>query len=570
MRYDVHAHVVPISLTDRLSADGGRCGVTAADDDGRLRIAVGDDGGTPVRPDLLDVDARLSAMDRAGVDVQLLSAWIALTAYTLPDEQGIAWSRLFNETMAETVASRPDRFRGWPPCRCRQATQPLPSWSTPSATLGMVGVQIATTVAGRELDDDLFAAFWAAAERLRAIVVIHPDQVLPGRPRSRYVLSNFVGNAAETTIAASHLVFGGVLERHPDLRVCLVHGGGYAPYQAARMDHGYEAEPRLVDRRISQPPSHYLRKFYFDTVTHSPEVTRFLIDFAGAGAGRARNRLPLRDGREGSGRPDRPGAGPGGDGSEADPRGQPRATARRGAARGGGVMSMTASIPVTDGHPHFSAEEMQRRHEALLAAAGEAGVSRVLSIGSNRNGSAVQWLTGWPVTRDGFVFTEAGVADTLLVGFYNHVPQARELARDAEVGYVGPVPVETVLETLAARGHQGAAVGPGGPGQRPPAPEPHRRRHRGRRPEPGVHQAPADQVRRGGGVAAPRRRALRRGHRRPDRVATQRSHRARALRPGRARLRPARRHHPHPLLRRHPDGSAFAGQPGAVPLGAHR
>ncbi len=281
MRYDVHAHVVPITLIDRVSADGGRCGVTAAADDGRLRIAVGDDGGTPVRPDLLDVDARLSAMDRAGVDVQLLSAWIALTAYTLPDEQGIAWSRLFNETMAETVASRPDRFQGL-------ATVPMQAGDAAAAELehavrelGMVGVQIATTVAGRELDDDLFAAFWAAAERLRAIVVIHPDQVLPGRPRSRYVLSNFVGNAAETTIAASHLVFGGVLERHPDLRVCLVHGGGYAPYQAARMDHGYEAEPRLVDRRISQPPSHYLRKFYFDTVTHSPEVTRFLIDFAG-------------------------------------------------------------------------------------------------------------------------------------------------------------------------------------------------------------------------------------------------------------------------------------------------
>ena len=282
MRYDVHAHVVPTSLADRLGADGGQCGVTATDADGRLRVAVGGDGGgTPVRPDLLDVDARLSAMDRAGVDVQLLSAWIALTAYTLPDEQGIAWCRLFNEALAETVASRPDRFQGL-------ATVPLQAGEAAPAELehavrelGMAGAQIATTVAGRELDDDLFATFWAAAERLRAIVVIHPDQVLPGRPRSRYVLSNFVGNAAETTIAASHLVFGGVLERHPDLRVCLVHGGGYAPYQAARMDHGYAAEPRLVDRRISEPPSRYLRKFYFDTVTHSPEVTRFLIDFAG-------------------------------------------------------------------------------------------------------------------------------------------------------------------------------------------------------------------------------------------------------------------------------------------------
>jgi Xaa-Pro aminopeptidase len=118
---------------------------------------------------------------------------------------------------------------------------------------------------------------------------------------------------------------------------------------------------------------------------------------------------------------------------------------------------------MTDGHPHFSAEEMQRRHGALLAVAAEAGVDRVLSIGSNRNGSAIQWLTGWPVTREAYVVTEAGAPDALLVGFYNHVPQARELARDADVGYVGPVPTATVLETLAARGHRGQPLGLVGP-----------------------------------------------------------------------------------------------------------
>jgi Xaa-Pro dipeptidase len=119
--------------------------------------------------------------------------------------------------------------------------------------------------------------------------------------------------------------------------------------------------------------------------------------------------------------------------------------------------------PMADGHPRFSEEEMRRRHEALLAASGEAGVSRVLVVGVNRTGTAVQWLTGWPVTREAYVITEAGERDALFVGFYNHVPQARELATDAEVCWVGAEPIGTLLEELARRGHQAQPVGVVGP-----------------------------------------------------------------------------------------------------------
>lgn len=121
------------------------------------------------------------------------------------------------------------------------------------------------------------------------------------------------------------------------------------------------------------------------------------------------------------------------------------------------------SILMIDGHPCFSEQEMTRRRDAVLVAAEEAGVARVLIVGSNRTGTAVQWLTGWPVTREGYVVTEAGQRDALFVGFYNHVPQARELARDTDVGYVGPSPIDTVLEELALRGHQAQPLGVIGP-----------------------------------------------------------------------------------------------------------
>ena len=275
------------------------------------------------------------------------------------------------------------------------------------------------------------------------------------------MLGNFVGNAAETTIAAAHLVFGGVLERHPGLRVCLVHGGGFAPYQAARMDHGYGAEPRLVDKRLSRPPSDYLRKLYFDTVTHSPEVLRFLIDFAGREQVVLGNRLPVRDGRRRTRSAGRTDAGP--DAEEQNrSSGKPRA-ALAGVRREEWGDEQDRLVPVTDGHPHFSAGEMPRRHEAILAAADEAGVSRVLSIGSNRNGSAVQWLTGWPVTRDGLVFTEAGGPTACSWGSTTTFPRPASWPATRRSAGSGPVPVETVLETLAARGHQGQPLGLVGP-----------------------------------------------------------------------------------------------------------
>jgi aminocarboxymuconate-semialdehyde decarboxylase len=282
MTYDVHAHVVPKTLLDRLAGEGA-AGLTLTEEAGRVRIAIGDGPATPVRGDMVNVDDRLAVMDRTGIDVQILSAWIALTAYTLPAEQGTQWCRLFNETMAETVDSRPDRFRGLGLAPLQDGQAAAAELRHAVRRLGLVGVEIATTFAGKELDDPGLEPFWVAAEELRCIVLVHPDQVLPGRDRPRYVLGNFVGNAAETTIAAAHLVFGGVLERHPDLRICLVHGGGYVPYQAGRMDHGYRAEPRLDDKRLSGLPSDHLRRFYFDTVTHAPEVTRFLLDFAGTG-----------------------------------------------------------------------------------------------------------------------------------------------------------------------------------------------------------------------------------------------------------------------------------------------
>lgn len=280
--YDVHAHCVPPGLPGAVAQDGGRSGVEVAATDQGQGFIIGGRATGAVREDLTDVAARLAAMDRAGVDVQLVSSWIGLTGYTLPAAAGARWARLFNEQLAAMVADQPHRFRGLGTVPLQSGEQAAAELRHAVEQLGLVGAEIATTVTGRDLDDRDLDPFWTAADDLGAIILIHPDQVLAGRPKPRHFLNNTVGNAAETTIAVGHLLGGGVLARHPDLRLVLVHGGGYLPWQAGRLDHGYAANPRLVGPELTAPPSTYLRRLYYDTVLHSTDALRFLLAFAGA------------------------------------------------------------------------------------------------------------------------------------------------------------------------------------------------------------------------------------------------------------------------------------------------
>jgi aminocarboxymuconate-semialdehyde decarboxylase len=279
---DVHAHCVPVGVIETLRAEGGRYGIEVAQEDGRwAALIAGRVTAGPILPTLLDLPRRLAAMDAAGVDVQVLATWIDLTAYALDEGSGARYARMFNEALAATVAEAPARFRAL-------ATVPMQAPATAAAelrhavtTLGLVGVEIATTVDGLELDDPSLEPFWTAAEELRCVVVVHPYASLAGRRVSRFGLNNLVGNPAETTIALGHLIFGGVLERHPELRLVLVHGGGFAPYQIGRWDHGYRTGAQGAGEHLTRSPGEWLRSLYFDTVLHSPASLRHLIDVVG-------------------------------------------------------------------------------------------------------------------------------------------------------------------------------------------------------------------------------------------------------------------------------------------------
>jgi aminocarboxymuconate-semialdehyde decarboxylase len=147
--------------------------------------------------------------------------------------------------------------------------------------LGFKGVEVLTNVGGRELSDEAFAPFWAKAEELGALVVVHPNGFTEGKRLSRFYFNNIVGNPLETALALHYLIFDGVLERHPNLKILAVHGGGYLGSYSGRIDHAWGAR-NDCRANLPQPPTHYLKKIYVDSVVFTPHQLEALVKVFGA------------------------------------------------------------------------------------------------------------------------------------------------------------------------------------------------------------------------------------------------------------------------------------------------
>lgn len=280
---DCHAHIVPDGLMKRLAA-GRRegFGVESGGDGGR-RLAIGGEAmRMPVRPEMHQLELRLQAMQQQGVAAQLVSPWIALADYRLPEADALWFAQALNEEIAEVARAMPDRFAGIGLAPLQAPEVAARMLAPMMRDLGLLGAEIKTK-AGPEkyLDDASLEPFWAAAEEAGALIFIHPSLGGKGRELARYYLNNLIHNPLETTVAAAHLIFGGVMERHPRLKILLAHGGGYLPYGAGRLRRG-----RLVreEARISMSGSveDSARRFYYDTVTHSAAALKFLVGEMGA------------------------------------------------------------------------------------------------------------------------------------------------------------------------------------------------------------------------------------------------------------------------------------------------
>ncbi|MGC1467322.1 MAG: amidohydrolase family protein, partial [Pseudolabrys sp.] len=194
---------------------------------------------------------------------------------------GVVTSTIQNNQMAKLVKQQPDRFMAIGTLPMQAPEEAAKELRRIVKTLDMRGAMFASNIMGKNLDDPSFAPLWAAAEELDAFIFIHPNNIAGADRLKSYYLANLIGNPLDTTIAAACLIFGGVMDRHPKLKICLAHGGGFVPYQAARWTHGWEVRPE-PKKNVPNKPTEIIRRFYYDTILHSKETLEFMIERTGA------------------------------------------------------------------------------------------------------------------------------------------------------------------------------------------------------------------------------------------------------------------------------------------------
>jgi aminocarboxymuconate-semialdehyde decarboxylase len=234
-----------------------------------------------IRERITSHDHRLTELDAMGVDFQLVMPPPPQCYYTVPVEIAVEAARMVNDGIAEFVGKKPDRFAGLGSVPMPDGNEAAKELERCVGKLGLKGAQILTNVAGRELSDPAFEPFWKKAEELNAFIVLHPSGFTEGKRFARFSFSNTIGNPLETTIALHYLIFDGVLERHPKLKILAVHGGGYLGAYPGRIDHAWGARSD-AHGALPHPPTSYLKKIYFDSVVFTPEQLAELVRLYGA------------------------------------------------------------------------------------------------------------------------------------------------------------------------------------------------------------------------------------------------------------------------------------------------
>jgi aminocarboxymuconate-semialdehyde decarboxylase len=280
MNIDLHNHVIPPTIVEAIRREPERYGARVDERDGALWFSS--HGLTlELAPAFYDVQAKLEWMDRAGIDVAVLSVGPPVFFYRLGAEAGLAAARLGNDGIARMVGRRPQRLRGMATLPMQDPDAAIVELERVVREYGFRAVELGTSIEGRPLADPRFRKLLKTIEQLDCFVFAHPYRCIAEGGMDQYYLGNLVGFPLDTTLMAAHLMYSGALDELKRLRILCAHGGGYLPYQIGRFVHGFEVRPE-ARRATRTSPRELLRRFYFDALTHDPQAVRHLVNRVGA------------------------------------------------------------------------------------------------------------------------------------------------------------------------------------------------------------------------------------------------------------------------------------------------
>jgi aminocarboxymuconate-semialdehyde decarboxylase len=276
---DIHAHWYPPEWLDLVEKESVGRGAIKVERNARGLLQVFIPGLTVTfQPRYTDIPSRLKIMDQQGVAMHAMSLTQPMVYWAEP-KFGLKQSQAFNDACSALHQKYPDRFVGLAMLPMQAPELAVQELDRAAKLPGIRGAYMSTHVLGENLDEKKFWPVYAKCEALGLPIFLHPTNTLAAERMKKYYLRNFIGNPTETTVAAASLMFGGVLDAYPKLDVVLPHAGGTFPILIGRWDHGKEVRQEVKD--LKEMPSHYLRRFHYDTVAHSKPIMMNLIHQVG-------------------------------------------------------------------------------------------------------------------------------------------------------------------------------------------------------------------------------------------------------------------------------------------------
>lgn len=280
MKIDIHTHIMPDKMPNWVQKFGYGEFIHLEHRNCKACMMKGDKLFRQVEDNCFKEEVRIKEMNETGVDVQVLSTIPVLFNYWAKAKDGLETARFFNDHIADTVAKDNKHFIGIGTVPMQDVDMAIKEMERCVTELKMPGLEIGTNINGKNLSEQELFPFYEAAEKWGCALFIHPWEMMGEKEMQQYWLPWLVGMPAETTRAICSLIFGGVLQKFPKLRVAFAHGGGSFPYTIGRIEHGFNVRPDLVQTDNAINPKDYFGKFWVDSLVHDERSFQFLRETA--------------------------------------------------------------------------------------------------------------------------------------------------------------------------------------------------------------------------------------------------------------------------------------------------